>query len=199
MNDRTVSEIEEEMEQYQEEGNIGKVMDLVDELGNLDDRLCQACAHADWEKIKYLKSLGLDLTSITFLSPAARFGQVEVIKYLVQHGSDIHAENDHALYAAVTDKQLESVRCLVSLGANVNARNGEIVKIAAENDFLDIVQCLVGAGASIDALLGIRTLEDYHQEVYEWAVAYKQAKDLKEGLEDDLDDGNQITPPRNKV
>ena len=198
MNDRTVSEIEEEMEQYQEEGNLGKVMDLVDELGNLDDRLCDACAYADWEEIKHLKSLGVDLTSITFLAPAAKFGQTEVIKYLIQHGSDIHAENDYALYLAAVHQKLEAVRCLVTLGANVHALDERTVKVAAENDFLDIVQYLVGEGASVDAVLGIRGLEDYHQEVYEWAVAYKQAKDMKESLEEDLDDENEITPPRNR-
>lgn len=201
MNYRTVQDIEEEMEQYQEQGNLGKVMDLVDELGNLGDRLVKACAETDWSDIEFLnEEIGMDLTESVYLKVAAKYGQTEVIKYLVQQGSDIHAENDAALHTAVINDQLKSVQCLVTLGADVHALDERAIKDAARNDFLEIVKFLAGSGASIEAVIGLGGLEDCHQEVYEWAVAYKEAKNLKESLEESLSEGeDEVALPKTKI
>lgn len=196
---RTISEIEEEMGQYQQEGNLGKVMDLVDELGNLGDRLVKACAETDWDEITFLNhEIGMDLTEDVYLQVAAKYGQTEVIKYLVQNGSDIHAEGDAALHTAVINGQLKSVECLVSLGANVHAIDERAIKDAVRNDFSEIVKFLAGSGASVEAVIGLSGLEDSRQEVYEWAVAYKKAKDLRESLEKSLAN-NEAVEPRIKV
>ncbi|MCA7983695.1 MULTISPECIES: ankyrin repeat domain-containing protein [Burkholderia cepacia complex] len=166
MSDRTVSKIEEEMEQYQEEGNVGKVMDLVDELGNLGDRLCTACAHADWEEIQHLESLGMDLTENTFLKVAAKYGQPEVIMYLADKGADVHVDNDAAIRHAVQHSKLESVQCLVSLGANVDAA------IEATNE----------------------CSPECPEELKGWLLAWKNAKELRDSLEVDLTEKETIAP-----
>ncbi|MHA6860360.1 ankyrin repeat domain-containing protein [Ralstonia pseudosolanacearum] len=194
-----MSEIEEEMDYHQEEGNLGAVMDLVDELGNMGDRLTLAISNGDLDGVLYFASLGFDIREPFYLRIAAKYGQCKLIDYLVRHGSDIHAENDDALFTAAVEKQLGAVRCLVSLGANVHALDERTIKVAAENDFLDIAQYLAGEGASVEAVLSVKGLSDYHAEVYEWAIAYKQAKDLRDSLDENLDDGSEPAPLRNKV
>ncbi|MGE1002648.1 ankyrin repeat domain-containing protein [Ralstonia pseudosolanacearum] len=189
MGDRPVWEIEEEMESHQQEGNVGAVMDLVDELGNMQDKLFAAVVDGDLNDILYYESLGFDITDSSYLKVAAQYGQCKIIEFLINQGSDAHAEVEEPLYVACINNQLEAVRCLISKGAIVHAGIERAIKVSAENDFLDIVQLLVASGSSIEAVLDIRNLADYHKEVYKWAHAYKQAKDLKDGLEKNLDDG----------
>ena len=182
MGDRPVWEIEEEMEYHQEEGNIGAVMDLVDEMGNMQDRLYGAVANGDINDVLYYDSLGFDITDPSYLNVAVQYGQCKMIDFLINQGTDVHADHDAPLYVACVNNQLEAARCLISKGATIHAQQERAVKVAAENDFLDIVQLLVASGSSIEAVLEIRGLPDYHKEVYEWAQTYKQAKDLKENL-----------------
>lgn len=194
MGDRAVWEIEEEMGYHQEEGNVGAVMDLVDEIGNMQDRLFREIANGDLGGVMYFESLGFDLADPAYLVAASQFGDCKIIDYLIQQKSDIHSENDLALFTAAVNGKIDAVRLLVSLGADVHALDERAAKIAAKNDFLDIVQYLVGAGASVDAILGSEGLADRHKEVYEWAQAYKRANDLKETLEVSLDEKDAAAP-----
>ncbi|WP_321966688.1 hypothetical protein [Burkholderia cepacia] len=62
MSKRTLQQMEAEMAVYMDDGNIGKVMDLTDEIGNLYDRLLYAAQAGDIDEIEEVESLGIDIT-----------------------------------------------------------------------------------------------------------------------------------------
>jgi hypothetical protein len=187
---RTVSEIEEEMEQYQEEGNLGKVMDLVDELGNMQDRLYKAIAEGDLNEALYFNSLGFDLREAACLRVAAKYGQCKLIGYLIRNGTDVHANGDEALCFAAEHGHLEAVQCLVALGADVHAQEEKPVKLATHTDKIGVVQYLVEVGASIDAVLEITRSGSFYPDLHQWAQSYKS----KQKLEGELSQKDESTP-----
>ncbi|PRD76145.1 hypothetical protein C6P74_23945 [Burkholderia multivorans] len=179
---RTVSEIEAEMEYHQEDGNLGKVMDLVDELGNMGDRLTAAITNGDLDGVLYFESLGFDLKEPFYLKIAAKYGQCEIINHLIQCGSDVHANGDEALCFASEHGHLEAVQCLLDLGANVQAQEEKPVKLATHADRISVVQYLVGAGASIDAVLEVTGSGSFYPELHKWAQSYKSKLTLEAQL-----------------
>ncbi|MCA8487250.1 ankyrin repeat domain-containing protein [Burkholderia multivorans] len=190
MGDRTVSEIEEEMDYHQEEGNLGAVMNLVDELGNMGDRLTVAITNGDWDDALYFESLGFDLREPFYLKIATKHRQCEIIKHLVQHGSDVHANGGEALCFAAEGGYLEAVQCLVELGANIHAQEDKPVKLATHANKIGVVQYLVEAGASIDAVLEITGDGNFYPELHKWVQAYKS----KQTLEAELTQKEERTP-----
>jgi ankyrin repeat protein len=52
---------------------------------------------------------------------ASRFGQVEVVKFLLENGANIHAKNDDAIIYASQNGCLEVVKFLLANGADVEA------------------------------------------------------------------------------
>ncbi|WP_459190583.1 ankyrin repeat domain-containing protein [Ralstonia pseudosolanacearum] len=179
---RTVSEIEAEMEYHQEDGNLGKVMDLVDEIGNMQDRLYTAIAKGDLEGVLYFESLGFALDEPHYLKVASQSNQCEVIELLVHKGIDIHANEEEALCVAAEQGSIDAVRCLVGLGANVHTQDERPVKLATHADRISVVQYLVGAGASIDAVLEITGSGSFYPEMHKWAQSYKSKLTLEAQL-----------------
>ncbi len=55
------------------------------------------------------------------------------IHRVLTRGSDLHENDDEALYAAVFHGHLNATRALLSAGASVAARDYEIVQLAVEN------------------------------------------------------------------
>ena len=51
-------------------------------------------------------------------------GHVEVVKYLVEQGANIHTLNDRVLFAAAWNGKWDIVKYLISQGANINADDG---------------------------------------------------------------------------
>ena len=92
---------------------------------------------------------------------ASFYGQIEVVKYLVElkpDGANIHARNDQALEWASTNGHLDIVKYLIELkpdGANIHAINDQALRWASENGHLGVVKYLVELkpdGANIHAL-----------------------------------------------
>jgi len=84
------------------------------------------------------KQLGKSLVKFT------GFGHLEIVKYLVEQGADIHAEDDFALSWAAQLGHLDIVKYLVSKGANTHARNDETLRWAELNCHTAIVEYLKG-------------------------------------------------------
>jgi len=70
---------------------------------------------------------------------SAGSGQQEMVKYLIENGADVNAENDGALRAAANNGHLEIVKYLVGNGADIYAENNTALKWAVENGHLDVV------------------------------------------------------------
>jgi hypothetical protein len=91
---------------------------------------------------------------------ASSEGRLEVVKYLVEHGADIHSENNHALKWASFYGRLEVVRYLVEHGADIHVDGDTPLLWASSEGNLDTVKYLLEAGADI------HTDDDY---ALEWA------------------------------
>ncbi len=86
---------------------------------------------------------------------AAVFGNLEVVRYLFDHGADVNAaatngSSYNALTGAVASGHTEIVRWLLEHGANPNYRYGpgySPLLTAAANGHLEIVRLLLGHGA----------------------------------------------------
>ncbi len=63
----------------------------------------------------------------TPLYEAAKYGQLEIVRLLVERGADLHAARDHPemtpLHVAAEYGQLEAVRFLLEIGADANVEN----------------------------------------------------------------------------
>ncbi|MDO3552052.1 hypothetical protein [Ralstonia pseudosolanacearum] len=93
---RTLKEIEEEMDSVQNTGNIGRMMDLVDEHGNMMDKMYEAIIEGDLDRIRELEDLGIDITEDSFMKTAVLHDQLLVITYQVNKGADVDAVIDFA-------------------------------------------------------------------------------------------------------
>ena len=76
----------------------------------------------DVDILKYFIEHGVDIHEDNewVLRYAGRYRHLNVVKYLVEHGADIHAYNDMALQSASISGHIEIVRYLIDHGANIN-------------------------------------------------------------------------------
>lgn len=81
---------------------------------------------------------------------AARYNKLNVVKYLIELGADIHAGDDYALKVSATNGNLELVKFLVENGADIHAENETTLINSILNENLDIVKFLIENGAVID-------------------------------------------------
>ena len=89
MSNRTIQEIEAEMDEISKTGNIGRMMDLVDEHGNTFDKMHQAIAEGDLDRITELEQLGMNITDAQFWKSAIISDQLLVIVYQVNKGANV--------------------------------------------------------------------------------------------------------------
>jgi ankyrin repeat protein len=80
---------------------------------------------------------------------ASKHGHLEVVKCLINNGSDIHAYNEHALRWASHNGHLAVVEYLLSHGANIHINEDETLINACYNGHLAVVELLVNNGADV--------------------------------------------------
>ena len=115
------------------------------------------------EEIKQLLKKGADVNAKdewsgeTALFVVARWGHIEVVKYLAECGADLEAKDESgrtALIGAAKEGQIEVVKYLAEKGADVDAKDewyGETALMKAARDGnLDMVKCLAEYGAQLD-------------------------------------------------
>ena len=73
---------------------------------------------------------------------AAYRGYLGTIKYLVDHGADIHTDNDYALRWTAFDGYLEIVKYLVEQGANIHVTNNYALRAAEKYGHTELVDYL---------------------------------------------------------
>ena len=76
-------------------------------------------------------------------------GRLVIIKWLVENGVDITADNNLAVRWASHNGHLDVVQFLVSKGADVTADNNYAVLWASENEHLEVVEYLISKGARL--------------------------------------------------
>ena len=82
---------------------------------------------------------------------AASLGHLNIVKFLVENGADIHYNNDSPLTEAVNSGHLDTVKYLVGQGANIRVGNDYALSKASSDGNLEMVKYLVQNGADIHA------------------------------------------------
>jgi len=89
---------------------------------------------------------------------AANSGHIEIVKYLLSKGADIHAKtkaNTTVLHYAALKGSLEIVKLLVEKGVEIDIKNVQVTTpmyYAASGGHREVVQYLIDKGAKVDAL-----------------------------------------------
>ncbi|MHA6897968.1 hypothetical protein [Ralstonia pseudosolanacearum] len=89
MKERTIKEIEEDMDKYSEAGELGKVLDLVDEHGNTYDKMYWAIIDGDISRVIALEKLGIDVTTTQFVEEAIKQDQEVIVFHQVKQGANL--------------------------------------------------------------------------------------------------------------
>ena len=88
----------------------------------------------------------------TLFISAAKMGHLEIVKYLLDAGADVHAGMDEALRWSCMNGNLSVANYLLeSGGANVHALDDEALKIASSRGNFALVKMLLFAGANVKA------------------------------------------------
>ena len=162
-------------------GEIDLIKHAVENGANLqnEDLLPYAIERRQLEAIKYLIDMGIntkyslrlakDRETAQYLSnyinytmdekndallKATMDGNLEVVKWLVENGADIHVDNDKPLDNAINyARDLDIVKYLVEKGADIHAQDDQALKSAFFEFDLEIVKYLVEQqGARVNVL-----------------------------------------------
>ncbi|KIW63768.1 hypothetical protein PV04_08746 [Phialophora macrospora] len=99
-------------------------------------------------------------------------GREEILQLLIEHGADVHAENERgttALHVAAHEGRFDLLQMLIERGANVHKiseHRGSALMAAAQASALDCVKLLLESGAEVNAEGG-----RYHSALQAAAVA----------------------------
>jgi hypothetical protein len=120
---------------------------------NIDKNMLLACFYGKIKIVKYLVSLGANITTqknlaLTYACPG---GNLELVKYLISLGADPLYKNNDPIVRASGDGHLEIVKYLISLGADPLAQKNSGIGWASQNGHLEMVKYLVSLGADISA------------------------------------------------
>ncbi len=103
--------------------------------------------------ISYLISIGANINNKNagLLSTTAKYGRLEVMRYLVSSiGVDIHANDEQALVLAAMYGNLKVVQYLVYMGADIHINNDQALSLAYRNSKDKVVKYLTSMGCKMD-------------------------------------------------
>ena len=126
-------------------GHLEIVRHLIEKVGgyNINDSLRWASLRGQLEVVKYLVSKGADIHVFDEISLrwASEEGHLETVKYLIENGADIHALNDFSLMSAVRNGHLHVVKYLIEHG-KIHEKIDTAIQNAIRNERHDIVEYL---------------------------------------------------------
>lgn len=96
----------------------------------------------------YLINKGAEINNDIF-NAACEGGNVDVVKYIIEKGIDISANNNRAFESAVSSEKLDIVKLLVEQGVSINHNNNFALKHSVENGYFDIVNYLIEKGVDV--------------------------------------------------
>jgi ankyrin repeat protein len=117
----------------------------------MSHELVEAARKGNLQEVKRLVDEGADLHygSGCVLRWSAHNGHLEVVKYVVENGVDIHYDGVDALCQSAGNGHLDVVKFLAEQGANIHARGNYALRYAAIGWHSEVVEYLVEQGASL--------------------------------------------------
>lgn len=141
-----------------EEGQLSIIQHCVENLNedikiDEDSVLTHASENGHLEVVKYALEKGCDIHASTdyALRWTSARGHFSVVEHLIKQGANIHAYDDDALAHAAHQGHYEIVKLLVEAGAYIHFSNELPLRMAAKYGYLSIVKYLVQSGADISA------------------------------------------------
>lgn len=142
-------------------GNLDLVKYLVEQGAIIQtsmgsDPLVGAATNGHLDILSYLIERGADVNGWPYcaLNQAVKYGQLEIVEYLVNHGTTAVTNNfamtsnfDCKLFDIA--KSLQIIKCLVNHGANIRFNDDYVFRYSAEMGYLEIVRYAVEQGADI--------------------------------------------------
>jgi len=105
-----------------------------------------ACCYGHLNILEYFISLNYSV-KYEFLISAVNNGHLDVVKFLLERGFDVHTNSDEILNFACFNGNAQLVKYLVELGLLVNDNH---MKIACEWDHLDLVKYFLSLGGELE-------------------------------------------------
>jgi hypothetical protein len=133
-----------------ERGDLELLQYLIDHedeeiLAELSPVLKMSVIYGHMDIIRYVfeRGIGADDRDVGLQCAAAR-GELDILKYFVDHGGDIHSRDDTALFVACENEHLEVVRYLLEQGADVAADEfAAVLYVCKYDDLMDFVKCFI--------------------------------------------------------
>ena len=113
-------------------------------MNYINDALAAAAGRGQLEIVKWLLNSGADIHFGTdqSLLNACYIEDIVMVKYLVERGADIHARDDWPLYLASKQGYFRIVKYLVERGADIHSNDDVALKIAERYGHIEIVNYL---------------------------------------------------------
>src|SRR5579885_518610 len=92
------------------------------------DSFLSYCENGDLNQVIEIIESGSQHDATRGFLRASYYGRLDVMKYLAEHGADIHVNDDEVLEWASFDGQLEVLKFLVEHGADINADDDSALK-----------------------------------------------------------------------
>ena len=125
----------------------------------IDYNSCEALHESYWNDDNsitfYLIEKGADINIIgeSLFLKAVEFGDIKMVKYLVEHNVDIHiCDNEAICQAYLTDcdrNMYDLTYYLIEKGADIHARCEFILRMAADNDDIKMVKYMLDHNANV--------------------------------------------------
>ncbi len=134
-------------------GHLSVVKYLVEREPNIDRALKCALQNNYLHVAEFLIDFtdNMDIVN-SQLEWSCEYGFFSIVNFLVEHGADIHYNEEYALAIASRHGYIQVVKYLVEHGANVQAQNNQALRLANSFAYFDVVYYLIEKGADINVL-----------------------------------------------
>lgn len=117
-----------------------------------EELIMYAVTEGDLNFFESLYNSNIHMKEELALRLSAEFGRLDLVQFLIEHGTYVHAQNHAALILSATNGHFEIVKYLVEqAAADVHVSGGYALTQSASNGHIDIVKYLLKLGVNVHA------------------------------------------------